>query len=557
MPDALVFDHFLSHDELSSLLHEWGRQHPDLLEVESIGASHEGRDIWLATITRSSTGPASEKPALFVEGGIHAVELTGSCAALHLIHQLLDTYGRDPRTTRLVDTRTVYVLPQVNPDGAEAVLREGRFLRSSTRPHPSRTPAVGLHAGDIDGDGRMLFMRVEDPDGPWKISEVEPRLLAPRRPDEAGGRYFRLLQEGHVVGYDGVRVDPAPPLEGLDLGRNLPTGWEEPVTDPSAGDFPGSEAETRAILRALVERPNVAVHISCHTFGGLLLHPPVNEQDVVPAFDRMVYEMLGHDGSRRTGYELMAVHELKYAPMRIRGSPLDWYYRQRGLLAWTTEFWNPAKAAGVRPAHPSRWLIDHDIEDARTLLRWSDTELAGRGFVDWYPYDHPQLGKVELGGWDIINYWYNPPIGRVSQEVAPHSDWVIFQGLSTARLVVRSFTTEQVAKGVHRIELVLANEGWLPTYVTKQALHRGVADGIRVALDLPPEVGLVAGGWTVDLGQLEGRVEDLTATTWWGHRPGTPNRTSYRWMVTGSADHEVTATVRHPQAGTVHATVRL
>ena len=59
------------------------------LELESIGTSYEGRDIWLATITNSETGAASDKPGFLIEANIHSMEWTGSTAALHLVHKLL------------------------------------------------------------------------------------------------------------------------------------------------------------------------------------------------------------------------------------------------------------------------------------------------------------------------------------------------------------------------------------------------------------------------------------------------------------------------------------
>ena len=61
-----------------------------------------------------------------------------------------------------LDTRTFYVVPRVNPDGADAGLADGRFRRSSVRPYPRDEPEDGLHREDVDGDGRVLFMRMKD-----------------------------------------------------------------------------------------------------------------------------------------------------------------------------------------------------------------------------------------------------------------------------------------------------------------------------------------------------------------------------------------------------------
>ena len=98
-------------------------------------------------------------------------------------------YGRDPAITQLLDTRVVYICARINPDGAELALADRpRFLRSSTRPYPWDEPVVeGLTVEDVDGDGRMLFMRLRDPHGSWKPHPQQPRLLMPREPGDFGG----------------------------------------------------------------------------------------------------------------------------------------------------------------------------------------------------------------------------------------------------------------------------------------------------------------------------------------------------------------------------------
>ena len=94
------------------------------------------------------------------------MEFTGTTAALNLLDHLL--HSDDPRVRHALDTRTFYVVPRVNPDGAEAGLADGRFRRSSVRPYPREEPRDGLHREDVDGDGRVLFMRMRDPNGSWK-----------------------------------------------------------------------------------------------------------------------------------------------------------------------------------------------------------------------------------------------------------------------------------------------------------------------------------------------------------------------------------------------------
>ena len=116
-----------------------------------------------------------------------------------------------------------------------------RIVRSSTRPYPYDEERIeGLLAEDIDGDGRILSMRIVDPNGTWKPHPDEPRLLIRRDPVESGGMYYRVLPEGLVKNYDGAMLKVAKPKEGLDLNRNFPVAWRTEGEQPGAGPYPVS-----------------------------------------------------------------------------------------------------------------------------------------------------------------------------------------------------------------------------------------------------------------------------------------------------------------------------
>ena len=243
---AISFDRFYRYDDLSRLLHEYANEYPNLIQVQSIGKSHEGRDVWLVVATSSLTGPDSEKPALWVDGNLHAPELAGSTAALYLIQSLVSRYGKDGTVTECLDTRAFYIVPRVNPDGAEwAMAERPKIIRSSTRPYPyNEEPVDGLIGNeDVDGDGRILTMRMRDPNGSWKAHPDEPRLMVRRDPVETGGTYYRLLPEGLLKNFDGTTIQVQIGQQGLDLNRNFPVAWRQEHEQPGAGPYPASEPE--------------------------------------------------------------------------------------------------------------------------------------------------------------------------------------------------------------------------------------------------------------------------------------------------------------------------
>ena len=178
------FDRFLKFKELTTWLNSLQAAYPHLLKVTSYGKSHEGRDLWLVTVTDLSTGIASSKPAHWIDANIHSTETTAGVAACYLLKHLLDGFSTgDTKVLYALKTRTFYIVPRVNPDGVEAALSDKpKYLRSSTRVWPwndSTRKASGIQASDIDGDGKILTMRVRDDHGAWVEHPADPRVMIP------------------------------------------------------------------------------------------------------------------------------------------------------------------------------------------------------------------------------------------------------------------------------------------------------------------------------------------------------------------------------------------
>ena len=557
----LPFDRILKHEEMTNLLRGWAAARPQLMAIESIGTTPQNRNIWLLTITNHTTGPAKEKPALLVDGNMHATEWAGGVAALHFVWRLLSGYGSDERVTRLLDTRAVYVLPRMTPDGVDATLAQGRFIRSVDRRFPGGDPLPGIYASDINGDGRSVFMRYRDPNGPWKQHSGDPRLLVPRAPDESGGQYWRVLPEGLIEGYDGATIADPPAQEPIDLGSNFPGDEPSGPRGVTAGAYPGSEPEVAAYVAAIAERPNIVAHVTCHTFGGLVLTPPVNIGERLPGSDRRNYETLAAKAAALTGYRAMSYLDLRAEDRESHiPSAFGWIYDQRGIYSFITEFWDPLRAAGIslEGTTASAWLWGyHPVEDEVKLLRWSDRELGGEGFVPWRAFNHPQLGPVEIGGFDLIRYWYNVPFNRLEKEVAPHSEWLIYLGLTSARLNVRSLDASSLGNNQWRVRLIVENTGWLPTNGSQKALDQRSVGEVVANVELPAGARLLEGHARRSLGQLEGRSAQRSTATWWGYSAGTPDRAVADWIVTAPAGARVSVTASHDRAGTARADVIL
>ncbi|MFM8268359.1 MAG: M14 family metallopeptidase [Ilumatobacteraceae bacterium] len=553
------FDRFLRFDELSQWLHDTAAAHPGLMTVDSYGTSHEGRPLWLATITDSATGAPHTKPAHWVDANIHAIEVTGGVAALFLIHHLVEGFGTDAQVTEAVRTRTFYIAPRVNPDGVEWVLADTpRFRRSSVRPWPWRDAhrAPGLHEADIDGDGRILSMRVVDPNGGWMPSPTEPRLMVRVPVDGApsGTVRYRLLAEGEIVDHDGFTVPVAAPPERLDLNRNFPAGWGTSV--PGSGDHPLSEPEIDSLVRAIVARPNICGYNAFHTSGGVLLRPSSTQPDsALPPVDVWAWKQLGERGTALTGYAVHSVFEdfTFDRSETMSGAADDWVYEHLGVYGWTTEFWDVVHRATGTKAGTHIWYTGPTAEEELGVYRWA-VEHHPEAYADWKPFDHPQLGPVEIGGWDGVFFWANAPSSRLADEVRPHADFAVVQALASPRLEILHHEVVALGGDLHRVEVGLANTGWLPTPISARAAKQHLVLPIVAELTGAEVIGGSFGGLArQEVGQLAGRL-DQHFSPW---NDGTPDRVLVHWVVRGPATEAVHVTATHQRAGTAQVSLTL
>jgi murein tripeptide amidase MpaA len=562
-----TIDHarFYRHDELLALLRALAAEQPRFVAVETIGRSFEGREIVVVAVTDTATGPAADKPAFWVDGNIHSVELSASTACLYFVDWLLKNREHNGDVARALATRAFYVCPRINPDGAEwAMGEQPKYVRSSTRRYPfDEDPVEGLVAEDMDGDGNILQMRIADPNGPWKKHPQEPRLLVRRDPtDPPGGEYFRVMTEGRIENYDGVSVTVAGVTgnaQGLDLNRNFPSGWRQEHEQLGAGPYPTSEPEVRAVVDFIVRHPNICAGTSFHTFSGVLLRPFGHQpDDKMPPEDLWVYQAVGKKGEELTGYPAISIwHEFQYYPNEHISGAFDWIYEHLGMFMWTVEIWNPKKEAGIDNREWIHWFRDHPVEDDLKMLHWSDRELDGRGHVDWRPFDHPQLGPVELGGWNKVRAFNNPPPHRLEAEVARFPQWLLWQALVSPKLELRETAVTALGNDTWRVRLVVENTGWLPTYVTKMAVQHKLLRGVLAEIALPAGASLVEGRPREALGELEGWAYLHTGISFWPNRKPTADRAHADWIVRAPAGTEIGLTAWHERAGRVTATATL
>lgn len=263
------------YDDMTAALRAVAQSNANLVRIVDLGKSHEGRSVWAVEIANNAGPAVDARPALLVAANFEGDQLIGSELALYLVRHLASSYATDAQVKKLLDEHAVYILPRVNPDGAELMFGKVKsFRRTNARKFDDDNDGRVDEDGpeDLNGDGFISVMRVKDPKGPYMVHPDDPRLV--RRADaqrgEAGG--WNVYWEGTDNDADGFINEDGP--GGVDLNRNFQHRY--PYYTPEAGPHMVSEPETRAVMDYILKKKNVAAVL---TYGASdnLITPPTRQ----------------------------------------------------------------------------------------------------------------------------------------------------------------------------------------------------------------------------------------------------------------------------------------
>ncbi len=471
-------ERFLDYDELTAQVKAWATEHPDVVRLTSIGTTDQGRELWLLTI---GPDPDRVRPAVWIDGNMHASELCGSSVALAIAEDAIrlhtedtaDVHGLPPHVRAGLRDVLFYVLPRMSPDGAECVLKTGRYVRSSPRDErPHRHHARWL-SQDVDGDGLALLMRVRDPGGEFVESPDVPGLLVERRIDDPGP-YYKVYPEGVIEHFDGATI-PTPTFlsdNATDLNRNFPWSWAPEYDQTGAGAFPLSEPESRAVVEFTTAHPEIFAWLNLHTFGGVFIRPlghqPDNKMD---PNDLALFRQIGEWAEELTGYPMVSgFEEFTYEPDKpLHGDLTDYGFHQRGAIAYVCELWDLFEQLGWEK---KKRFVDRytqfSREDMIALGKWDGQHNQGRVVRPWKQVDHPQLGAVEVGGLDPRFGLWNPPFELLADICANQAAAFLRVAALAPRLALEASVSDEGA-GVRRVDVTISNLGYLPTQVLASA----------------------------------------------------------------------------------------
>lgn len=465
-PPTPPWDRLSDFDEVEGYLNGYAKAYPDWVKLESIGKSAQGRDMWLVTLNNKATGEESGKPAMYVDGNTHANEVQGTEATVYLLDFLLKNYGRLDRITELMDRAVFYIVPVVNPDG------RARWFRGPSTPNFPRTvmqkvdddrDGVADEDGydDLDGNGVITQMRKKVPmgEGRYRLDPKDPRILVEVDDDEMGD-YVLLGTEGYDNDGDGrVNEDG---IGYVDPNRTWGYDWQPEYVQSGAGLYPLSIPETRAIATWALTKTNIIAAQSFHNNGKMILRgPSAKSQPKFSSFDLKSYDLIGEEGVRLLpGYRYLIVWKDLYTTF---GATDDHFYRVGGAVSFTNELYEA----------PTDLDGDGETTDEERM-EFNDLLTLGRQFVDWTEVDHPQYGKVEVGGvrQDVDRV---PEGWMLEEETHRNAAFVLYHAYQMPMLAFGEPEVTEMEKGLWRLEVPVRNDRGIPSvldWARKQKLQR-------------------------------------------------------------------------------------
>lgn len=547
---------YRNHAALSAAVDSLRRAYPRLIETQVIATSPGGRAVHAVRIGVGAD--VDRRPALLVLANAYGPHLVGSEIALGTVQRLAAAYGRDETVTTLLDNTTLYVIPRLNPDAAEAFFRRPLHERTFNEladdsDHDGRQDEDG--PDDLNGDGFITMMRIADPAGDWRPDPADPWLM--RRADpvkgETGG--WRMMVEARDSDGDGEIAEDSP--GGVDINKNF--GHDYTFFAAGSGVHQFSAPEARAVAEFVYRHDNIAAAYVLGPHDNLMepwRHrpqaggPPQGTSAGGPftsilRADESWYVEMAERFKRSTG--------LTRNPPTVAtgGDPATWMYYHMGRFAFASRGWwvpeapRDSAAAAPRPAGPGaggqgQGSGADPLAYERNALKWFQANDPS-AILDWRPIQHPDFpGRtVEIGGFRPFALW-NPPTALLDSVLAKQSRFITELAGSLPAIEWREVTVEPLGQGAWRITAQVANTGYLPTLT---ALGPRARWPRQIRVDLKIGQGqTIAGGRAV---QLLGPIA------------GSGRSTELSWVVTGSRGSTVELTAESPVAGSAATTITL
>ena len=455
---------YLNYIQKSGTIRALGTQYPGLCSVSSLFKTPGGNNIWLITI---GTGNRDSKPGIAIVGGVDGKYLIGSELAVGFAEKLLKS-SLEPEIKELLDKITFYIFPDVSPDASAQFFSELKYERSIN----SRTTDDDRDfvfdedpCEDLNKDGLITLIRIQDPLGTWIESDEDQRIMVPA--DISKGQTGNYLVYSEGIDNDKDERFNEDGAGGVNFNNNLTFNYEE--FGANAGLYPVSEPETRAVVDFLYDRFNI---YAVFTFGPQdNLGQPMKASERPSATQNPSPEQAPEQGMmRRQRGRITSIlktdelinklvsdkyHEitgLKGTPAAINepGNFMEWVYYHYGRYSFSTPGW---------------WLTVEKGKNPEALfLKFAEKNRLQDIFVPWTEIAHPDFPgkKTEVGGIKPFAL-INPPSDTLADLVSLHYKFITAIAAMHPELEFLDVRIENAGENIFRLSLKIHNKGVFAT----------------------------------------------------------------------------------------------
>lgn len=498
---------YSTHAQVTQRLKALESSHSSLVKLQSLTKTTGGKDIWVLEI---GSGDRASHPAIAVVGGVEGSHILGPELAIGFAEKLLAGAQRDSIKT-LLATTTFYVFPNVSPDASEQYFAKVKYERSG-----NATPTDDDRDGktnedpyeDLNNDGLISMVRIEDPTGKWITHPADPRIMIQANAEKGERGKYLLLSEGIDNDKDNNYNEDGE--GGVHFNKSLT--FDPPYFTSGAGEHPVSELENRAVLDFLYERFNVFAVL---TFG------PTNNLSEPWKFDRSKgagriptgitesdskYNKLASDLYKKNVKQ-------KDAPVAgvQKGDFVQWAYFHYGRQSYSTPgWWVPKFEIPKDSVSAKKYKANDDKNSDVDFIRWAEKEQLDV-FTNWQKVNHADYpGKnAEVGGFKPF-VKTTPPFKMVNKLVEEHSKFAVALATAKPDASLINLKTEALEGGVTRITVVLQNKGSLPA-LADVGKSNNFIKLVKINLVLTKDQSVVTGNKVTLLPNLDaGESRELT-----------------------------------------------
>jgi len=482
---GIMFDKNYSYDELIYALNEYKRKDVrGLMTINTLAVSPEGRAIPLVTINDSETGEDIDKPAYYIQTGLHSDEFSGSVMCLYLIEYLLSGV---PAAVEILKRVAFYIIPRLNTDGLETAYRCGAAPRSYC---VENTLKNGIVPQDVNDDGLVLYMRWQDPYGNFKESKHDRRIMTSRKPEDnfSGEVYYNMVREGYIRDYDGLYIVNG--VRDIDLNRSYAVSWKPNDNSP---DYPFADVMSRAVAEFSSSHLNIFAGIDFHNGTACIMRPTNVPDEELEKGDLNQILKIGKMAEEITGLPL--IHSQKYdlktnPPIILPGTTLEWFYWSLGISQYLIELGNGFNSAGLTADDVFSTPYAEWDEKLRIPALKNSDEKGIVVFEEWKPFNHPQIGMVEVGGFYSNNANLLDP--NDMKLLAPKiTEFMLKHASMHPWLNVSDIEFTRLSENISRIRCRIGNIGGFATRIMNAGNYKSRIP-IRIELGLPKDTEVVS-----------------------------------------------------------------